>query len=230
MARVNWFEPLGPHGDLGEFYADAVLALDRATAGTAIYVDEESGNRIRMTGHGFTYDGDAIATGTIASVTFTDTDGDVFQEIEHDRFDAARITQALERQGVEAMLKKLLEHADRMAGSGIADDMRGGQGNDRLFGHAGEDHLYGGTGFDRMTGGRGEDVFIFGDGDGKDLVTDFDEAGRDGQQDHLFLRTSSSYVTRGFGGDVVIDLEDGSTLILQDVNRAQFGNADFVIL
>ncbi|MGV8988399.1 MAG: type I secretion C-terminal target domain-containing protein [Cypionkella sp.] len=71
---------------------------------------------------------------------------------------------------------------DRLFGQGGNDTIWGGAGDDILFGGPGKDLLIGGTGADSLTGGMGNDtltgmagadVFVFGDGFGKDVITDF---------------------------------------------------------
>lgn len=67
---------------------------------------------------------------------------------------------------------------DRLAGGAGSDRLFGAAGRDVLIGDAGNDLLNGAGGRDRMTGGRGADGFVFGSGDGRDRITDFD-AGAD---------------------------------------------------
>ena len=52
----------------------------------------------------------------------------------------------------------------------------GGAGNDSIYGGGGADTLIGGSGNDSLSGGAGNDVFRFADGDGVDVVSDFDLA------------------------------------------------------
>lgn len=65
---------------------------------------------------------------------------------------------------------------DRLLGGRGADKLSGGLGNDTLIGGAGNDTLDGGSGDDVMTGGLGADAFVFGPGDGRDRITDFNVA------------------------------------------------------
>lgn len=62
---------------------------------------------------------------------------------------------------------------DTLAGGARADALLGAGGNDRLLGGGGSDILDGGRGRDVMNGGAGIDGFVFGRGDGRDRVTDF---------------------------------------------------------
>lgn len=59
---------------------------------------------------------------------------------------------------------------------GSEDDLLSGDaGNDRISGGDGDDLLMGVTGRDTLIGGAGSDTFVFGNGDGRDLVLDFDD-------------------------------------------------------
>jgi Ca2+-binding RTX toxin-like protein len=77
--------------------------------------------------------------------------------------------------------------ADLLAGGVGADTLSGGRGKDMLFGEDGDDTLNGGEGADLITaglgndtiaGGNGRDQFKFRQGDGVDVITDF-QAGLD---------------------------------------------------
>ncbi|MEL7039548.1 MAG: hypothetical protein AAFO04_28645, partial [Cyanobacteria bacterium J06592_8] len=72
---------------------------------------------------------------------------------------------------------------DRIGGKDGWDLLTGDAGEDEIFGDDGNDTLMGGTGNDTLTGddgsgGQGSDLFVFGNGDGTDLITDF-EVGTD---------------------------------------------------
>ena len=66
------------------------------------------------------------------------------------------------------------EENDTIDGGAAKDTIRAGDGNDKLFGGAGSDSLWGGLGEDTLTGGKGYDFFIYSDGDGRDLITDYE--------------------------------------------------------
>ncbi|MFS8037816.1 ExeM/NucH family extracellular endonuclease [Xanthobacter sp. AM11] len=123
---------------------------------------------------------------------------------------------------------------DMLKGHGGNDVLRGGAGDDLLIGGSGEDLLLGGAGADEIyageqadeiEGGRGDDMLLGGDGsdtysyeegDGSDTIVE--DAGQDGDTDTLvFQDIESDKVTFGRdGNDVVVHLEDGSTVILKD--------------
>jgi Ca2+-binding RTX toxin-like protein len=73
------------------------------------------------------------------------------------------------------------EANDRILGSGGADTLNGFGGNDALYGQGGTDELFGGPGTDGLIGGPGPDAlsggadrdfYYFGDGWGKESITD----------------------------------------------------------
>ena len=66
--------------------------------------------------------------------------------------------------------------ANLVIGIGGTDSLSGGAGNDTLNGGGSIDRLGGGTGDDRLIGGAKADRFVFGNGDGKDRITDFTAA------------------------------------------------------
>jgi len=68
--------------------------------------------------------------------------------------------------------------SDFLEGSSGANRLTGGRGRDEIFGLEGRDVLIGGRGNDTLTGGADIDTFIFRNGDGDDVITDF-EVGTD---------------------------------------------------
>ena len=73
---------------------------------------------------------------------------------------------------------------DKLLGGAGKDSLSGGNDNDTLFGEAGNDildggngsdSLSGGKGNDTLTGGSGADIFIYSNGDGNDIITDYEE-------------------------------------------------------
>jgi Ca2+-binding RTX toxin-like protein len=66
-----------------------------------------------------------------------------------------------------------LRSIESVTGGSGGDLLIGDSGANALDGGAGNDQLRGNGGDDVLTGGAGDDVFIFADGDGDDIVTDF---------------------------------------------------------
>jgi len=65
---------------------------------------------------------------------------------------------------------------DTIDGGSGNDTIYGGDGNDTITGGGGNDTIEGGKGDDRMTAGNNSqtDTFVIRDGDGNDIITDFD--------------------------------------------------------
>ncbi|WP_203228012.1 Hint domain-containing protein [Roseovarius dicentrarchi] len=113
---------------------------------------------------------------------------------------------------------------DDTLGGDVGDDtLDGGAGNDELWGDEGADQLTGGAGNDTMSGGAGGDTFIIRDGNGHDIVTDFDV-----ELDILaFDMTEISRFPDAQarmaqdGPDTVFTFDNGDTVRLQNVSRDQ---------
>ena len=63
---------------------------------------------------------------------------------------------------------------DTLYGKDGADYLVGNAGADKLYGQNGDDTLWGGIGNDTLWGGAGADVFIYNAGEGKDVISGFD--------------------------------------------------------
>ena len=64
--------------------------------------------------------------------------------------------------------------ADTLLGGKGDDSIIGGKGADKLYGGAGNDTLTGGKGNDSLWGDAGKDTFIYNAGDGKDVISGFE--------------------------------------------------------
>ena len=67
------------------------------------------------------------------------------------------------------------KNSNKITGTDKNDTIDGGAGKDTLIGGKGNDSLNGGKGNDSLAGGVGEDYFIYAEGDGKDIITDYEE-------------------------------------------------------
>ncbi len=65
---------------------------------------------------------------------------------------------------------------DTISGGAGDDTFYGQGGSDFLYGNAGDDVLEGGLGNDCLQGGSGKDTYLFNQGDGQDVLVDFDLA------------------------------------------------------
>ena len=63
---------------------------------------------------------------------------------------------------------------DSLYGDEGSDTLNGGTGADKLYGQNGDDLLFGGAGNDSLWGGDGADTFLYINGDGKDVISGFD--------------------------------------------------------
>jgi Ca2+-binding RTX toxin-like protein len=78
------------------------------------------------------------------------------------------------RSGMEAMLATYTPGDDVINGTAGTDILRGGGGNDRLTAQGGNDSLIGGVGNDRLEGGAGSDTYYYYQGDGDDVIYDYE--------------------------------------------------------
>ncbi len=135
---------------------------------------------------------------------------------------------------------------DRISGGAGVDTIDGGDGNDTIFGNkaadlifggAGDDSIRGGTEEDTIDGGEGNDsldgefgldVYVFSANSGDDTIAGFSD-GFDridvtginifGLGDMLFSQS---------GSDVLIDFQNGSTVLVEDAVVADFDDNDFL--
>ncbi|MCV3769072.1 M10 family metallopeptidase [Rhizobium sp. TRM95796] len=130
--------------------------------------------------------------------------------------------------------------SDLLSGGDDNDKLFGYRGNDRLLGGAGtdvlnaglgKDILIGGNGNDRLTGGSGPDRFVFGRDGGRDVITDFDV----GEDTLVFKNSGFSNKTdildavHRQGADVIITLDDSSTVQLENVSVHQLELSHFML-
>ena len=130
-------------------------------------------------------------------------------------------------------LDNLYVFGDRdVAGIGNIGDntIHGNAGDNRLSGMEGADSLWGRGGNDMLTGGSGGDYFIFGQRNGVDTVTDFED-GID-LIDHALVRSPQDFDSlsiRSDGDDVVIEFGRGEQLILLDMQKSALTFDDFAV-
>lgn len=77
-------------------------------------------------------------------------------------------------------------NTDTLDGKSQGDYLYGMGGDDELYGHDGDDYLEGGLGDDSLKGGKGDDIlvgfqgadtFVWENGDGDDVIVDYDDGG-----------------------------------------------------
>lgn len=134
---------------------------------------------------------------------------------------------------------------DRLNGGNGFDYVMGGGDNDRITGGNGDDTLSGEGGRDILTGGRGLDTFLYvangnwlpGAGHGRDVITDFDPKGRDGDIVQMLINYSFGVSTfeqlragmQQRNGDTIMDFGGGDVLILRDVRIAELSADNFFL-
>lgn len=66
------------------------------------------------------------------------------------------------------------KNSEKLVGTSFKDKLFGYGGSDKIKGMDGDDVIEGGKGNDKLWGGDGADTFVFGSGEGRDIVNDFD--------------------------------------------------------
>ncbi|MGG5821573.1 calcium-binding protein [Falsiroseomonas sp. HW251] len=115
---------------------------------------------------------------------------------------------------------------DTLVGGEGNDWLRGGKGADLLLGGAGNDWLRGGAGPDTLTGGDGTDRFVFGRGEGKDVITDF-QHGTDILRFEGIKEVTQAVATRDGVDGLALTIATGQEVFLQGVTTTLPGS-DFV--
>ena len=123
---------------------------------------------------------------------------------------------------------------DRLFGNNGNDTLDGGNGHDGIKGGKGNDVIFGGAGNDTLTGNGGADVFIFVDGDGRDVITDFNALNKREDIDlggvtaiKGFWDLTHNHMTQ-VGADVVIADGAGLRITLLGVDLGDLDQSDFI--
>jgi Ca2+-binding RTX toxin-like protein len=115
---------------------------------------------------------------------------------------------------------------DLLYGGGGADMLVAGDGVDHLFGGSGDDRLQGGAGDDVLKGGAGRDVFLVGEArSGRDTILDF-RPGEDVLSVPAALGSAAKVLATAVAdgqGNTVLDLGDGNSVTLLDIDPATLG-------
>ncbi|WP_424932927.1 calcium-binding protein [Amaricoccus macauensis] len=115
---------------------------------------------------------------------------------------------------------------DLLYGGAGDDKIWGNRGADVLFGNKGKDSLYGGGGNDELTGGKHADVFVFGKSHGTDTITDYED-GVDRIEITKGANKFGKLMISEKGSDVEISWAS-TKVIVEDMNKSDFGNGDFI--
>ncbi|MCT7964042.1 DUF4347 domain-containing protein [Laspinema sp. D1] len=117
---------------------------------------------------------------------------------------------------------------DTLLGGEGNDTLHGGKENDILNGGNGNDVLWGDLGNDTLIGGTGEDIFVFREGDGVNLVIDF-ERGIDRIGLAAGLTFEQLSITQGTGV-TNISVGDELLVVLNNVDASMITQADIVMI
>lgn len=248
MAKITYGTGLGDNGLLTDYY-DATLQLQagKSDSEKVIYKDTGEGNdKITITGEGFEWQegSDVIGFGTIHGISFaTKSGGTSYMTITGLDVEVGTFNEAYaQNQSIQDVVDVLLGGNDQITGSKLADIIGSGDGKDtvkagdgadtllggakadKLYGEKGNDYIWGDAGKDRMWGGPGSDTFQFQEGDGKDVIVDFDAKGGGKKQDYIALYEGETFTARAVnkGHDTLLDFGDGDTLTLLGVHKADF--------
>ena len=221
MAKITFAETL-----FGGFTYQGTPQLAINNAHTrAVYTDDVTGDKIIITGDHLKAQAgndDLFAAGTVESVKFQRADGNVMLTVSDGHFNAEKLSAALDGDGVYGLYTATLGGKDKIYGSTNNDNLMGLNGDDQIFGGKGNDTIRGGLGDDEMAGGNGSDRFIFYSEDkGHDIIKDFDVEGP--VFDTLELQVGVESIKKAGGGaDTMIHLDNGATILLDGVEKADF--------
>lgn len=117
---------------------------------------------------------------------------------------------------------------DRLYGGNDDDTLLGGAGDDLLKGGNGNDRLSGGTGDDELVGGNGSDVFVILQGNGDDIITDFQIDLDDIDLSDTEFDSFDELEFTDNNGDAILDLGGGNSVTLIDISSDDLSADDFI--
>lgn len=191
----------------------------------ATYTDGLTEGKLVFLGSNFDRDGSTsyLSGGTIHQLLITDENNDFAFKLTGADVKAANLPHNFTSGDLTGLMRVMLGGRDRVIGSEINDYLYGYGGADRINGKTGDDLINGGRGNDILTGGAGTDTFHFfpaKDGKSHDVITDFDIVGP--VVDHLWIEPLVGFPVEAVhnGRDTLLTLDDDSTVLLQNVRRA----------
>lgn len=205
---------------------EGFMLLDVNGAKTKAVYSFETGARIIISGEDLKIDPSdegLFSKGTVEKVVFKDGDGNEMIVLSDLKFAAKNIGAIETSEGAHGFYELLLGGKDTITGSAMGDNIDGRNGNDHINGGKGNDTLYGGYGDDVLKGGQGTDVFIIDPQGSKDndFITDFDIKGP--AVDTLAVDETIETITKtDQGRDTLITFDNGSTLQLDNITKADF--------
>ncbi|CAN7440127.1 calcium-binding protein [Rhizobium sp. LjRoot254] len=216
MAKITWNDT-GADG----FGGNLVLSIN-SNHTKAVFVDEENGGQIILFGEDLKGQGGNLDSGDIDKVVFKDGDGNQIIVATDGKFKTSAIAAATAEDDAFGVYLSLFTGDDTVTGSNGNDSLVGLRGDDELFGGKGMDSLQGGKGDDEITGGLGQDSFYFeNNGVQHDIIHDLDVLGE--VTDQLIIDAEVTKVKGVHDGhDTLLTLDNGSTILLEDVKKADF--------
>lgn len=196
-------------------------------------VDAESGQQLVLRGTGFQYtDEGLIKAGTVTSFAINTGDRDPVETITemNVKLKPYFTGESNSNTAFNLLISVITRNDLDFRGTNKGDTIQTYIGNDILNGRKGHDQLDGGAGNDILIGGKGSDIFIFDEGDGRDVIRDFDPVAAGGQDliavehpDDVSIRKSGKH-------DTIIDFGGGDRVLLMGVNPSQINESDFTQL
>jgi Ca2+-binding RTX toxin-like protein len=216
MAKIKW-NVATPEGFGGE------LTLSVNAAHTkAVFTDEVNHGQIVMFGENLKLKAGALDSGSVHKVVFKNDDGNEMIVATGGKYKASALAAAEETAGPLGIYEALFIGNDTVIGSNDNNTLGGLRGDDEIFGGKGMDILVGGKGDDKLRGGGGLDAFYFENtGVQHDIIFDLDVLGE--TTDQLEINAEVTKIRSIHNGDdTMLTLDNGSTILLKDVKRADF--------
>jgi Ca2+-binding RTX toxin-like protein len=116
-----------------------------------------------------------ISTGLGNDKLYTDSASHKLTESAGEGLDTVYSTVSYKLSDYVEVLRLIGEKDINGTGTSAGDDLHGNSGDNVLKGLAGIDNFWGHKGNDKLYGGANLDTFIFGTGDGKDVIMDFED-------------------------------------------------------
>lgn len=225
MAKMRYAATLGLDHDprLEDNYSASHLYLQLPTSATkATFRDEDvSGYTVVVEGRKLDFTQGEATSGTIDTITFWSSGGDMLARITDLELKASEIRVNWPGMGsVEGLLELALAKADVITGSWTGDHLVGADGNDTIRGFGGNDWIVGGRGKDILFGGKGEDTFEFTGASFRDVIKDFN-VGNNARHDTIYIRDAEFSLVRDGKKNTVIEFEDGSSVLLEGVKYSE---------
>jgi Ca2+-binding RTX toxin-like protein len=216
MAKIKWL------ADAEQIFGGELELSINSAHTKAVLTDDTYHGQIVMIGENLRAKAGALDSGSVHKVVFRDGDGNEVIVATGGKYKASALADAEEAQGAFGIFNALFIRNDTLIGSSSDNTLMGMRGDDEIFGGKGMDTLVGGLGDDELTGGRGVDMFYFENTSVQhDIIHDLDVLGEETEQ--LGIDAEVTRI-RGIhnGNDTMLTLDNGSTILLKGVERADF--------